>query len=433
MKPTQPANCSLVIFFARNSAEQRTRHGCRNAQSGQLPDRARRIGVVFIAGSDFKTSMFRDLGTLGLYVVVLMAAGVSLSLLTLVRLAAKKQGAVKKLGLICLLTAGCALALGALGYALGLVALTAALPNVPFDLTAELLRKGTVEARVSLFLAMIAAALPWLVGSIAMVLSRFRLGIGVAVIVTVGLISMLLVHEGPLPSGKVTLATVEGLRLPASTAQRRPGAQPLIALTPGALWVEGSKVASMALALDHPRVREQKSNVLPLMVDGRVSFSELVDLLEAAARSKHYEFDLVVQSKEDLAVIRVRNSASLAPEDPEAPSMRLTLRVTEENVEVIAVGGALDPLPVDWIKVQDKLMEVKAVFPHETILRITAAPEVSMDVLVKALDASRETAQRKLLFPDAVLGRFERPTTAAPVDISHPGPGTDSHPVGPNQ
>jgi len=133
-------------------------------------------------------------------------------------------------------------------------------------------------------------------------------------------------------------------------------------------------------------------------------------VLEAAGRSKRHDFDLVVHSPEgDLTVIRVRDSGSLPPDPPGLPPLRLTLRVTGKAVEVLAVGGALDPLPLDWHQVQAKLMEVKANFPTETLLRITAAPDVSMDVLVKALDASRETEQRKLLFPDAVVGRFESP------------------------
>lgn len=208
----------------------------------------------------------------------------------------------------------------------------------------------------------------------------------------------------------MTLAPVDRLQLPQSTAQRSPGSQPLVALTPDGLWVEGSKVTSVALALDDPRVREQNPGVLALAVDRRVSFSALVEMLDAAGRSQRHEFDLVVQSSGgELAVIRVGDAASLPPDPAGPPPLRLTLRVTGKEVEVLAIGGALDPLPLDWHAVQAKMMEVKTAFPGDTTLRITAADEVSMEVLVKALDATRETEQRKLLFPNAVVGHFESP------------------------
>ncbi len=354
--------------------------------------------------------MLRELGPLGLLCVPLGAFGVVVALVTLVLLAAKKAGAVKVAGLLCLVTAGGALVLGALGYFLSTIALNASLPNVPFDMKNELLLKGTLDARLILFVALVAAAFPFLVGSLAMVVTRFRVGIGAAVIVAVGLTMTLGTHARPLPPGKVTLAQVEGLELPHSTAQRRPPAQPLIALTAEGLWVEGSKVSSLALALEDPRVRAQNPDVLPLAVDGRVASSDLVDVLDAAGRANRHEFELVVQSPGgDLAVIRVRDAASLPSEPTDKPPLLLTLRVSGMQVELLAVGGALDPLPVDWHQVQAKLKEVKAAFPDETSLRVIAAPEVSVAVLVNALDAARETEARALLFPDVALGRFEAP------------------------
>lgn len=359
--------------------------------------------------------MLHDLGPLGYLALLLGAVGALLALATLALLLAKRAGAVKVVGLLSLAAAGGVLTLGALGHALGMTAVLAAARNVPFDVKDELLLKGTVEARTSLLIALLAAALPWLVGSIAMLLTRFRVGLGVAVVVTVGLAFTLVGYERPLPPGKVTLAPVEGLQLPQSTAQRRPGVQPLVALTPEGLWVEGAKVTSVALALEDARVREQNPDVLALAVDKRVSFSALVEVLEAAGRAKRHAFDLVVQSQEgELAAIRVGDAASVPPEPDGRPSLRLTLRVTGEQVEVQAVGGALDPLPLDWHQVQAKLMEVKTNFPDQTTLRITAADEVSMEVLVKALDATRETEQRKWLFPDAVVGHFESPVMPLP-------------------
>ena len=359
------------------------------------------------------------LAVLGL---ALGSLGVVLAMVTLALWVARKRGAVQVVALLCLLVAGASLLLGALDHALGMAGVLAALPNVPFDLRAELLLKGTREARMSLVIAMTAAAFPLLVGSIAVFLTRFRVGRGVSVVVAVGLVASLVAQQQPLPSGKVVVAPVEGLQLPSSTAQRRPGAQPLITLMPDGLRVEGSKVSSLTAALEDPRVRAQNRGVLPLSVDGRVTFSALADVLEAAG--DRHQFELVVHSPAgELAVISVRDAASITADPPGPPSLRLTLRVTGTQVQVLAIGGALDPLPVDWPKVQEKMMEIKASFPGEVTLRLAAAPEVSMDVLVKALDATRENAQRRLLFPDAVVGRFESPEEGAPrAAVSLRGP-----------
>ena len=279
---------------------------------------------------------------------------------------------------------------------------------------AELLLKGTVEARAHLLVAMIAAALPLLVAAVAMLVTRSRVGGALAAVVAGGLVVSFVGYSAPLPSGKIEFVQVDGLRLPNSTAARGPQAQPLLALTPHGLWVGDAQVVSVAHALEDPRVREQNPEVLPLAVDGRVPFSELVDVLDvldvrdAAGAMKRHDFDVLVQSASgELAVVRVRNAASIPPNTGDRPELNLTVRLTEREFEVSATGGSLGALPL--AELSNKLKDIKVNFPSETNVRVTAGPELSMDALVKALDEIRETQSRKLLFPDIVVGRFDSP------------------------
>lgn len=185
---------------------------------------------------------------------------------------------------------------------------------------------------------MIAAAVPLAVGLGGVLFARFRLGVVFGLIVSAGLVSALMAYAQPLPSGKVTLAPVEGLQLPHSVSMRRHQAQPLIALTPGSVWLDGLKVDSVAVAVSDPRVITENPDVLVLAVDGRVSFGDLVNTMDAAGKLGRHDFDLVVQNgNSDLVVVRIRDATRI----PANHQLRLTLRVTDKEVEVLAIGGAL--------------------------------------------------------------------------------------------
>jgi biopolymer transport protein ExbD len=187
----------------------------------------------------------------------------------------------------------------------------------------------------------------------------------------------------------------------------------MLALTPNGLWVGEAKVASVALALEDPRLREQNPDVLLLAVDGRVPFSKLVDVLDAAGELKRQNFDMLVQSASgDLAVVRVRNAASIPPDTGDRPPLNVTVRLSETEFELSATVGSLDPQPL--AELSKVLKEIKASFPTETNVRVTADAGLSMDALVKAIDGLRETEERELLFPNCIVGRFEPPVPNFP-------------------
>jgi biopolymer transport protein ExbD len=351
-------------------------------------------------------SILKDLGPLGYLTIALGGLGAVFALATLGLSLAKKPAATVT-GVLCLLTAGATLVMGAVGHSLAMITVDRVLGNVPFEVKAELLLKGTLEARAHLRVAMIAAALPLLVGALALFIARSRLGV-LAAFVAAALALSFSRYSAPLPSGKTEFVQVDGIRLPSSKAARSPQAQPLLALTLNGLWLEGGKVASVAAALEDARVREQNEGVLPLAVDGRVPFAQLVDVLEAASAKERHDFDILVQPAAGaLAVIRVRNTPRL-PADPNGlPPMNLTLHLSEKQFQLSAIGGSLDPQPLE--ELGHKMTEIKANFPDQTMLYVTADPEVSMDALVKALDVVREAERRALLFPDVVVGRFESP------------------------
>jgi hypothetical protein len=361
-------------------------------------------------------TLLKELGPLGYLTIAIGGAGVAIALATLVLLLLVKKPAAKVTGVLCLLAAGAALAMGTAGHFLALETVTHMLGNVPFDVRAELLLKGTLEARSHLLVAMLAAALPLVVGALAMLVTRSGVGGGLALLVAGGLALTLHAYAAPLPPGKTTFVEVDGIRLPNSTAARRPSAQPLLALTPGGLWLEGTKVESLAVALEDSRVREQNPDVLPLAVDARVPFSKLADVLEAGGVLKRHDFDVVVQAPSgELAVIRIRNAHSIPPDGPGLPPLNLTVRLSETQAQVLATGAELQAQPLSALAVRMK--EIKSAFPAEVTIRVTAAAELSMDALVAALDVIRETEDRKLLFPDIVIGRFESPVVKrAPRD-----------------
>jgi hypothetical protein len=240
---------------------------------------------------------FRSVGPLGSVTVFMAAAGLMEAIVTLgvlAFMAAKQPVLVKVLGAACLMTAPGALGLGALGHHLALRAVMRAIGTVGFGSKAPLLFQGTVEARSYLLLSMLAALLPVVVGAVAMRVTRSRIGTAGGVLVMAGFVVALVTHQAPLPPDGVKLVAPDGLTLPKADAPFALREQPLVVVTPEGLWVERSKVATVAQALDAPRVRELDSWLLPLGVDARVRFSRLMTVIEEAGRAGQHQFELVV-------------------------------------------------------------------------------------------------------------------------------------------
>ena len=109
-----------------------------------------------------------------------------------------------------------------------------------------------------------------------------------------------------------------------------------------------------------------------------------------------------------------------SPAEPPSRQLRLTIALTDQGIHIAGSGGLLvgptaasgargPTIPrtasgeQDWAALQRTLIAIKDAFPEETRCIITAEPEIPYAQLVEAMDAARETADRRLLFPDVVL------------------------------
>lgn len=110
----------------------------------------------------------------------------------------------------------------------------------------------------------------------------------------------------------------------------------------------------------------------------------------------------------------------------EKPPLLLTVAVSKKGFFVGAQGGVLggaegtgDPgqgagptIPLkadgtyDYDALNEKLKQVKSEFPTESKVILAADAETQYEVLVATMDATRETKDRKLLFPDVTLANF---------------------------
>ena len=118
-------------------------------------------------------------------------------------------------------------------------------------------------------------------------------------------------------------------------------------------------------------------------------------------------------------------SAGTGSDNSEKPLL-LTVGISKNGFYVAATGGVLpgqaegqgaalgEGAPTvarkgqdyDFVALTEKMKEIKTAFPGETKVIIAAEADVSYEVLVGTMDATRETQDRKLLFPDVTLGAF---------------------------
>ncbi len=109
------------------------------------------------------------------------------------------------------------------------------------------------------------------------------------------------------------------------------------------------------------------------------------------------------------------------------PALTLTVAVAKSGFFIAATGGVLpgqtEPSAAapgagaptiprkadgtyDYDALTAKMMEIKTNFPTESKVIIAAEADTDYDSLVSTMDATRETPDRKLLFPDVTLASF---------------------------
>jgi biopolymer transport protein ExbD len=109
----------------------------------------------------------------------------------------------------------------------------------------------------------------------------------------------------------------------------------------------------------------------------------------------------------------------------EKPPLLLTVAIAKGGYYIAATGGVLPGVEqqgsaaegapptigkkgdtYDYAALNAKMKEIKSSFPDESKVIIAAEADTAYEVLVSTMDATRETADKKLLFPDVTLASF---------------------------
>lgn len=110
----------------------------------------------------------------------------------------------------------------------------------------------------------------------------------------------------------------------------------------------------------------------------------------------------------------------------EKPPLLLTVAIAKTGFYIAATGGVLPGIEqqgsaaegapptigkkpsgeYDFTALNNKMKEIKASFPEESKVIIAAEADTQYEVLVSTMDSTRETSDRKLLFPDVTLASF---------------------------
>lgn len=110
----------------------------------------------------------------------------------------------------------------------------------------------------------------------------------------------------------------------------------------------------------------------------------------------------------------------------EKPPLLLTVAIAKNGFYVAATGGVLPGIEAqgtaadgapptvgkkpdgnyDYTALHNKMKEIKSSFPEETKVILAAEADTAYEVLVEVMDATRETSDKKLLFPDVTLASF---------------------------
>ncbi|MFT3707935.1 MAG: biopolymer transporter ExbD [Archangium sp.] len=109
----------------------------------------------------------------------------------------------------------------------------------------------------------------------------------------------------------------------------------------------------------------------------------------------------------------------------EKPPLTLNVSIAKSGFFIAAAGGVLpgqtEPTTpgqgaptiarkadgsYDYDALTAKMMEIKAAFPNESKVILVAEADTEYEILISTMDATRETKDRKLLFPDVTLASF---------------------------
>ncbi|MHB8875678.1 MAG: ExbD/TolR family protein [Myxococcaceae bacterium] len=123
-------------------------------------------------------------------------------------------------------------------------------------------------------------------------------------------------------------------------------------------------------------------------------------------------------------------SAGAGADDPNKPTLLLTVGISNKGFYVAAVGGVLGAAPAesapaapgqgeptipkkadgtyDFAALNAQMVNIKKAFPNESKVIVAAQNEIPYESLVNTMDACRETmgTEKRLLFPDVTLGAF---------------------------
>ncbi|MER2564163.1 MAG: biopolymer transporter ExbD [Myxococcaceae bacterium] len=110
----------------------------------------------------------------------------------------------------------------------------------------------------------------------------------------------------------------------------------------------------------------------------------------------------------------------------EKPPLLLTVAIAKNGFYIAATGGVLPGIEqtgtaaegapptipkkgdntYDYNALNAKMKEIKASFSDESKVIIAAEADTAYEVLIGTMDSTRETADKKLLFPDVTLASF---------------------------
>jgi biopolymer transport protein ExbD len=114
----------------------------------------------------------------------------------------------------------------------------------------------------------------------------------------------------------------------------------------------------------------------------------------------------------NVSVPTLSSGAGASDEDkPEKPPLNLTVSVGQTGFTVAASGGVLPVIPklpngqYDYNSLTAKLLEIKSAPDNheESKANFNADATIAYDVVVATLDAMRQTAEGKVLFPDVAF------------------------------
>jgi biopolymer transport protein ExbD len=349
-------------------------------------------------------TIFKEAGPFAFLSLGAGGLGLLLAIVTAALAAGRSSTAARVTAALCLLVALGILGVGMAGYFAGMTGTMRAVANVPDEVKDLLIRKGTQESRQNFLVALGASALPMIAGLLAMTIVRAWGGVAFAILTAAAWGGELYAYTRPLPPEGPIVVEVPGLQLPHSEAGSPLAAGAFIALTPDGLFANGVKVARPGDALLDPMVRERNTRLLMLLVDTRVHFAQLLEVLEAFGAQNRHRFAFVVQDSGGKRLALEFRDEAAGPAD----EFKLTMFIAPKQLQLGAYRGTLQPLTHDWAALNNRLAEVKATFPDNRTLRVSADGDITVEELVKALGAAREK-DHKLVDDDLVIGTFTLP------------------------